>query len=214
MSEPQTRERGREPGRSGRAGRPRSVPSEVILSEARRQVDAVGVNEFSVRELAKAVGLVPGTILARFGNRDELLAELYLQRIVHVERLLDDPGGEATKDVASFLRVLSPPLSQLRYEFVMHIERDGIARPHLTPETWERLRTSFARLSVRLHACFRQAAEAEGVKVVGGSQARRLVWTVASTIDSGRTALAFSHADASYRRFAGRVLLDALAADG
>ena len=50
--------------------------------------------------------------------------------------------------------------------------------------------------------------------MIGGSQARRLVWILASTMDSVRGAITFEHADTSYRRFVARTLLAALAIQG
>jgi hypothetical protein len=67
-------------------------------------------------------------------------------------------------------------------------------------------------LADQLYKRFRSAAAAEGVRVVDGTRARRLVWTTASTLDSRRSAMAFSHADTSYRRFVATSLLRALAA--
>src|SRR3954453_21892362 len=195
-----------------RSGRPQSVSTEVMLAEARRMVSEVGVAEFSVRELAKALGLVPGTIHARFGNKHELLAGLYLQRIGMVCELLEALPDTALADVTSLLEAVSPQLSMLRHEFVLHFESDGESRPHLRASTWDDMKSSFKVMSERVYELFRQAACNEGVSVIGGSQAKRLLWTVASTQESTRSAAASEHADASYRRFVARGLLAALAA--
>jgi AcrR family transcriptional regulator len=181
-----------------------------MLAEARRMVSEVGVAEFSVRELAKALGLVPGTIHARFGNKHELLAGLYLQRIGMVCDMLDGLPDTSLADVTSLLDEVSPQLSMLRHEFVLHFENDGKSRPHLRASTWDDMKSSFKIMSDRCYELFRQAAANEGVSVVGGTQAKRLLWTVASTQDSTRSAAAFDHADASYRRFVARSLLAAL----
>src|SRR4051794_5642342 len=194
-----------------RSGRPQSVSTEVMLAEARRMVSDVGVAEFSVRELAKALGLVPGTIHARFGNKHELLAGLYLQRIGMVCELLEALPDTALADVTSLLEAVSPQLSMLRHEFVLHFESDGKSRPHLRASTWDDMKSSFKVMSESCYELFRQAAANEGVSVIGGSQAKRLLWTVASTQESTRSAAAFDHADASYRRFVARGLLAALA---
>lgn len=195
---------------SPRSGRPQSVSTEVMLAEARRLVSEVGVAEFSVRELAKALGLVPGTIHARFGNKHELLAGLYLQRIGMVCEMLDALPESSLADVTSLLDVVSPQLSMLRHEFVLHFENDGKSRPHLRASTWDDMKSAFKVMSDRCYELFRRAAANEGVSVIGGTQAKRLLWTVASTQDSTRSAAAFDHADASYRRFVARSLLAAL----
>lgn len=195
-----------------RAGRPQSVSTEEMLAEARRQVSDVGVSEFSVRELAKALGLVPGTIHARFGNKQELLALLYLQRISQAQELLANLPSKALSDVSALLEATSPDLSLLRREFVLHFEGNGGARPGLHSATWDALKVSFRGLSDRLYERFRDAAGNEGVSVIGGSQAKRFLWTLVSTMDSQRSAVAFDHADANYRRFVARSLLSALSA--
>jgi AcrR family transcriptional regulator len=196
-----------------RAGRPQSVSTPVMLAEARSLVERVGVAEFSVRELAKSLGLVPGTIHARFGNKHELIALLYLQRVEVAQVMIAELGEDATRDVASLLEALSPHLSILRREFVLHFEGDGRSIPRLRAATWESLRTSFRPLVDRIYERFREAAANEGVRLIGGTQAKRLVWTLASTMDSARSSMAFEHADASYRRFVARSLLAALDAD-
>jgi AcrR family transcriptional regulator len=195
-----------------KAGRPQSVTTPQMLAEARRLVEAVGVADFSVRELAKALGLVPGTIHARFGNKHELLALLYLQRVDMAEVMLAELTPPVLKDVAALLEELSPSLSTLRREFVLHFEGDGHSIPPLSAETWNALKTSFRVLVEQIYERFREAAANEGVRLIGGTQARRLVWTLASTMDSARSSVAFEHADASYRRFVARSLLAALAA--
>ncbi len=199
---------------ASRAGRPQSVTTARMLAEARRLVSEVGVAEFSVRELAKELGLVPGTIHARFGNKHELLALLYLQRIKAAEETLDCLPPQARHDVAAFLETMSPHLSTLRREFALHFEGDGVGGPRLDNATWTSLKTSFRGLSECIYERFREAAANEGVEVIGGSQARRLVWTLASTMDSVRSSMTFDHADTSYRRFVARSLLAALTAGG
>ncbi len=195
-----------------KAGRPQSVSTEEMLAEARRQVSEVGVSEFSVRELAKALGLVPGTIHARFGNKQELLALLYLQRISQAQELLTNLPPAALADVSSLLEVTTPDLSLLRREFVLHFEGSGRTRPRLHSATWDALKVSFRGLSDRLYERFREAAANEGVSVIGGTQAKRLLWTLSSMMVSERSALAFDHSDANYRRFVARSLLAALGA--
>src|SRR5664279_1858918 len=106
---PRTAETGR--AEPPRAGRPQSVSTPQMLAEARRLVEEVGVADFSVRELAKTLGLMPGTIHARFGNKHELLALLYLQRIQAAEETLDQLPPQARHDVATFLETMSPHLS-------------------------------------------------------------------------------------------------------
>lgn len=191
-----------------KAGRPQSVSSDAILGEARKLLTEVGVADFSVRELAKVIGVVPGTIHARFGNKHELLAALYIERIVSTRQTLEEltPFG-----VAAFLDAVAPSLSTMRREYVLHFEGDGVTGPHLRPETWDALESSFRALSAALYRRFQAAAAAEGVEVVTGTKARRLVWTAASTLDSYRGATAFGHTDASYRRFVAASLLHALA---
>ena len=188
------------------------MSSDDILREARRLVSKVGVVQFSVRELAKALGVVPGTIYARFGNKHELLAALYLQRIASTQQLLGELRPADLADVASYLAAIAPNLSALRREFVLYFEGDGISGPRLQPQTWHSLKTSFGAFAADLYKRFRTAAAAEGVDVVNGSKARRLVWMTASTLDSPRGATAFSHTDHGYRRFVAQSLLHALRA--
>ncbi len=182
-----------------------------MLAEASRIVADVGVSEFSVRELAKALGLVPGTIHARFGNRDELLGLLYLQRIAATRDVLDQLTSADLADVTCFLKATSAHLAGLRHDYVLHFESLGNSRARLQESTWLAIKMSFRALIERCYERFAEAAANEGVIVIGGTQARRLLWTQASTMDSARAALTFEHTDANYRRFVARALLSALA---
>ncbi len=196
-----------------RAGRPQLVSTADMLAAARRLLSEVGAAEFSVRELAKSLGLVPGTIHARFGSKHELLALLYLQRITSAEGALQALRPNQIADVAAFLTAMSGHLSTLRREFVLHVEGDARFAPPLRAATWDSLKLSFRAFSDHLYERFREAAANEGVTVIGGSQAKRLVWTLASTMESVRSSMTFDHADTSYRRFVARSLLASLAAD-
>lgn len=182
-----------------------------MLVEARRQVSEVGVADFSVRELAKALGLVPGTVHARFGNKHQLLALLYLQRIEAARDMLADLPAAALCDVNALLEHMSPHLSTLRREFVLHFEGNGRSGPRLRSSSWEELKSSFRGLAEQLYACFREAAGNEGIEVVESLEATRLFWTLASTMDSVRSSVAFDHADSSYRRLVAHSLLASLA---
>ncbi len=196
-----------------KGGRPQLVSTGDMLAEARRLISEVGVAEFSVRELAKSLGLVPGTIHARFGGKHEMLALLYLQRIRHAREVLDALPPDALESVTALLEATTAHLSTLRREFVLHFEGDGRSQPKLRATTWDALKTSFRELVERLYQLFATAAGNEGVTIVNTTQARRLLWTLSSTMDSQRTGVAFEHADRSYRRFVARSLLAALATD-
>ncbi len=119
---------------------------------------------------------------------------------------------KALADVSALLEATSPDLSLLRREFVLHFEGNGKAHPRLQAATWDALKLSFRGLSDRLYDRFRDAAANEGIAVIGGTQAKRLLWTLTSTMDSQRSAVAFDHGDANYRRFVARSLLSALSA--
>jgi AcrR family transcriptional regulator len=198
---------------AAKAGRRTAVSTASMLEEAARIVAAVGVAKFSVRELAKALDLVPGTIHARFGNRDELLGLLYLQRIALTNDKLEALGPADLTDVASFLSAMSGHLAALRHDYVLHFENMGNSRARLQLATWEALRDAFRALIERCYARFTEAAANEGVVVSGGGHAMRLLWTQTSTMDSVRAAMTFEHTDANYRRFVARSLLAALATD-
>ena len=195
---------------ASKTGRRPVVSTANMLSEASKIVATVGVARFSVRELAKALDLVPGTIHARFGNRDELLGLLYLQRIALTNDALDALTPADLTDAASFLSAMSGHLAALRHDYVLHFENLGNTRARLQVDTWESLKTGFRTLIERCYDRFAEAAAHEGVRVSHDSHAKRLLWTQASTMDSVRAALTFEHTDANYRRFVARSLLSAL----
>jgi AcrR family transcriptional regulator len=196
---------------ASKAGRRPAVSTASMLAEASRIVATVGVTKFSVRELAKALDLVPGTIHARFGNRDELLGVLYLQRIALTQQALDALTPADLADTASFLAAMSGHLAALRHDYVLHFENLGNTRARLQVSTWETLKVGFRELIERCYERFGEAAANEGVKLTNSTHAKRLLWTQASTLVSARAAKTFEHTDANYRRFVARSLLSALA---
>jgi AcrR family transcriptional regulator len=194
------------------ANRGRTIDNDEVIEAARVMLLSVNVGEFSVRELAKSMGLVPGTIYARFGTKDELLAQLYLARLEAMMRRVDaiDPQQITTMD--GLVAELAPEVGKLRHEFEIHFMRDAAPKPAVRDETWGVLQERFRVLSRKLYAQVRRVAANEGVTVVTGSVARRYVWAALASVPIGQSDVAYRHRNSSYRRFVSRSLLAALAA--
>ena len=84
------------------------MSNEAILDATRAMLNEVVFADFSVRELAKALGVVPGTIYARFGTKDELLVQLYIQTLDRVSDLLDDFAVTPDVRVVDAVRAMLP----------------------------------------------------------------------------------------------------------
>lgn len=75
-------------------GRPRAddaaaIPREAILAKALEQFAMVGYQGFSVRELARALGVSHGLINVRFGSKDELWRAAVEWGLAHLADRLD-----------------------------------------------------------------------------------------------------------------------------
>lgn len=193
--------------RTGNRGR--SIDNEEILEAARVMLQSVDVADFSVRELAKSLGMVPGTIYARFGTKDELLAQLYRARIdamiVEVDAI--DPAKVVTmRDLVDHLAL---DVWAMRHEFETRFTRD-LPPPAVRTETWRELLQRFSVLSVRVYAQAQRCAGNEGHMLVGGAAARRFFWSALSSVSVLQSDIAYRHRNSTYRRFVGQALLRAL----
>lgn len=196
------------------SSRTRGPETGDVLAAARAMIATIPVGEFSVRELAKSMGVVPGTIYARFGSKDELLAQVFLERI---DQLLGELGAgelEPVDTLEEFVAVFSPRISRIRLEFELHFMHEAAGAPAVTPETWKELRARFAVLSRALYTQFAKLASAEGVTLAQSSMARRLMWNVLASITIPQSDVAYRHSNLAYRRFVTTALLNALAAPG
>jgi AcrR family transcriptional regulator len=170
----------------------------------------VPFQDFSVRELAKWLGVVPGTIYARFGTKDELLVQLYIQTMDRVSDHLDTFVVTPEVTVVEAVRVVAPTVGKLQRDFGTYFDAYPQGRDSVRPETWGRLQSGFQRMSRKLHATVSAAAANEGATLARGSLAERLLWTVVTSVSRQRTAMAYGHRNVSYERFVAQALVTAL----
>jgi AcrR family transcriptional regulator len=190
--------------------RGRIIDNDEIIEAARVMLLSVDVSDFSVRELAKSLGVVPGTIYARFGTKDELLAQLYRSRIDAMIAEVDaiDPTKVVTmRDLVDHLAL---DVWTMRHEFETRFTRD-LPPPAVQTDTWRQLLSRFAVLSNRVYAQAKRVAANEGVTLVGGAAARRFFWSSLSSVSILQSDIAYRQRNATYRRFVVQALLAALA---
>jgi AcrR family transcriptional regulator len=190
------------------------VTNEAILDATRAMLTEVPFADFSVRELAKALGVVPGTIYARFGTKDELLVQLYIQTLDQVSDMLDEYEVTPEVRVVDAVRAIAPSVGRLQRDFGTYFDAYPQGRESVREATWAKLQSRFQRLSRKLHATISAAAAHEGVKLASGSLAERLMWTLVTSVSRQRTATAYGHRNVNYERFVAQSLLTALRADG
>lgn len=191
----------------------RTIANDEVLAAARELLRTVSVVDFSVRELAKAMGLVPGTIYARFGTKDELLGQLYLGRMDDFLAHLDQLQPSKVASMAALVDAVGSQVGKLRHEFELHFMRDTEPAPAVQEATWEEMQSRFRSLSKALYGRIREAAANEGVTLVKGSLAQRYVWTVLASVPITQSAVAHGHRNQSYARFVAAALLASLRAD-
>jgi AcrR family transcriptional regulator len=192
------------------SNRGRIIDNDEIIEAARVMLLSVDVSDFSVRELAKSLGVVPGTIYARFGTKDELLAQLYQSRIDAMIEDVDaiDPTKVVTmRDLVDHLAL---DVWTMRHEFETRFTRD-LPPPAVQADTWRLLLSRFAVLSNRVYAQAQRVAANEGFTLVGGAAARRFFWSSLSSVSILQSDIAYRQRNATYRRFVVQALLAALA---
>jgi AcrR family transcriptional regulator len=190
------------------------VTNEAILAATQAMLVDVPFVDFSVRELAKVLGVVPGTIYARFGTKDELLVQLYIQKIDGVSDFLDELEVTAAVTVLDAVRAIAPVVGKLQRDFGTHFDAYPQGRGSVQDTTWDTLQSRFQRMSRKLHATVSAAAVNEGVAVSSGTLAERLMWTLVTSVSRQRTATAYGHRNANYERFVAQALLTALRSAG
>lgn len=173
----------------------------------------VPFQDFSVRELAKWLGVVPGTIYARFGTKDELLVQLYIQSMDRVSDQLDELVVTPEVTVVEAVRAVAPTVGKLQRDFGTYFDAYPQGRESVREGTWGQLQSSFQRMSRKLHARISAAAANEGITLVRGSLAERLMWTMVTSVSRQRTATAYGHRNANYERFVAQALVTALRSD-
>jgi AcrR family transcriptional regulator len=187
------------------AGR-RITPPEDIVEAARVMLRNGPADAFSVRELARTMELVPGTIYARFGTRDELLARVYIEWlrevIVDLEAFDVDSIG-----MADAVEQLAPLVGDLDGRF----QHKPLPRENLNPDTWRELTFLFREQAHVLYRKLQAAAKGQGISLTNGSLAEHLAWTMIAAAQRSRTAEAFGHTQQQFARFVAGALATTLA---
>ncbi|MFB7254508.1 TetR/AcrR family transcriptional regulator [Streptomyces nojiriensis] len=95
------------------AGRPRGVEDEVILRAAAEVMGRVGPSGLTLAAVAREVGLVPGTLVQRFGSKRGLILALADQSVRDTDALPDRvraEHGSALGALAALLAEWTAPM--------------------------------------------------------------------------------------------------------
>jgi AcrR family transcriptional regulator len=182
------------------------TPPEDIVEAARPMLREGLADTFSVRELARALGVVPGTIYARFGTRDELLARVYIEWMREVIEQLDALDVTAT-GMAEAVQRLAPLVGGLDDRF----QQQPLPRENIYPETWRQMTFLFRKQARVLYAKLQESAGAEGLTLISGSLAEHTAWSMIAAAQRERTAHAFGHTQERFTRFVAETLAATLA---
>lgn len=191
-------------------GRPPLVQSDQVLVAARKILSERSAATFSIRRLAADLSVAPATLYARFGTKNELLAQAYLHRIRELRGEFSSVPGLETRSLDELLMFLSAPLYDLRLDFAVRFEIEGGPAHGVRSSTWRTLRRQYLLLVHQVHAVISRAAEREGHRLQGGSLAERLLWSLLSSGTSDRNAQVYGHRNDSYFRFLARAIVAAL----
>jgi AcrR family transcriptional regulator len=91
------------------AGRPRGIEDEVILRAAADLIGQQGLARLTLAGVAAQVGLVPGTLVQRFGSKRGLLLALASQAAKDADALLDQVRAGHTTALAALEALILAP---------------------------------------------------------------------------------------------------------
>ena len=89
------------------AGRPRGVDDAVILRAVVEVIGRVGPARLTLAAVADEVGVVPGTLVQRFGSKRGLLLALAAQSVQHTERVRERVAGTRRGSALAELRAVA-----------------------------------------------------------------------------------------------------------
>ncbi|MFF4422501.1 TetR/AcrR family transcriptional regulator [Streptomyces sp. NPDC001549] len=89
------------------AGRPRGVEDAVILRAAAEVMGRLGPSGLTLAAVARAVGLVPGTLVQRFGSKRGLILALADQSVRDADALPDRVRGEQGSALGALAALLA-----------------------------------------------------------------------------------------------------------
>lgn len=177
---------------------------------ARKLLTEHSAASFTIRRLAASLSVTPGAIYARFGTKNELLAQAYLQRLRELNDQFRTHPAPESGSLEDLLQTLSGPLTDLRTDFALRFEMEGGPAHGVRSTTWDQLRREYLRLVHRVYGLIRAAAESPGHRLIGGTLAERLVWSLLSSGTTERNAAVYGHRNQTYFRFLARSLVSAL----
>lgn len=95
------------------AGRPRGVDDAVILRAAADVIGRVGPAGLTLAAVAQEVGLVPGTLVQRFGSKRGLLLALAAQSVQDARTLHEQARAEHDSAMAALLALAVESMSDV-----------------------------------------------------------------------------------------------------
>jgi AcrR family transcriptional regulator len=191
-------------------GRPQLVQSDQVLAAARKLLSERSAATFSIRRLADELSVAPATLYARFGTKNELLAQAYVQRLEELRAEFSALPAPEQQSLGDLLHLLSAPLHDLRLDFALRFEIEGSPAHGVRSTTWRTLRREYLRLVHQVYTMISQAAQQEGWHLQGGSLAERLLWSLLSSGTSDRNAQVYGHKNVSYFRFMAQAITASL----
>lgn len=95
------------------AGRPRGVKDAVILRAAADVIGRVGPTGLTLAVVAREVGLVPGTLVQRFGSKRGLLLALAEQSAKNVDALAERVRKEHESALEALVALVVEPMASM-----------------------------------------------------------------------------------------------------
>ena len=186
------------------------MSTEAVLTATRRYLSEHSAASLNIRGLADGLNVAPATIYARFGTKNELLAQAYLQHLRELDIELQEAKALEHESLEQLLCDLSEPMSGLRRDFAVQFEIEGGPARGVRSATWIDLREAYRAVVRRVYGLIRDAAARQGHHLAGGTLAERLVWSLLSSGSRDRNAPVWGHRNDSYFRFLAKTIVVAL----
>jgi AcrR family transcriptional regulator len=143
-------------------GRPRGIEDAVILRAAADLIGQQGLARLTLAGVAAQVGLVPGTLVQRFGSKRGLLLALAETSARDVDRLLGQVRAEHTSALAALAAVLTAPMAA--------VATPEVYANHLAFLCVDLTDPEFHPFALAIHEAEARAVTAELARAVAGGE--------------------------------------------
>ena len=143
----------------------REARRDLILAAARKLFAEKDFRSVTVREIAKAIGVSPGTIYRYYENLDDLFLDVFYAGAEEITERLDQANGwEAGLSIRRFCEIYISCLNEniSFYQMMSHFMLGG----KLSPEATDKLNPTMRELMSRVESVIKSAGHTDETRLI------------------------------------------------